>query len=61
MVEIYSRLAEAGRRKVTFSYRVERKGTVLAEGESVHIVTGTDGRAHAMPDDLLRFISQALP
>ncbi len=60
MVEIRTRLAEAGRRKVVFAYEVVRGETRLAEGESVHIVTGRDGRAQVMPDDLLRLISQAL-
>ena len=60
LVEVCTRLKEAGRRKVIFAYRVQREGTLLAEGESVHVVTGPDGRAHAMPEDLLRFITLAL-
>jgi acyl-CoA thioester hydrolase len=59
LVEVRTRLAEAGRRKVVFGYEVRRAGTTLAEGKSVHIVTGPDGRARVMPDDLLRFLSQA--
>jgi len=60
LVEVRTRLKEAGRRKVIFAYEVLRDGTRLAEGESVHIVTGPDGRARVMPDDLLRLISGAL-
>ena len=60
LVEVRTRLKEAGRRKVVFAYEVLRDGTRLAEGESVHIVTGPDGRARVMPDDLLRLISRAL-
>jgi len=60
LVEVRTRLKEAGRRKVIFAYEVLRDGTRLAEGESVHVVTGPDGRARVMPDDLLRLISQAL-
>ena len=60
LVEVRTRLKEAGHRKVVFAYEVSREGTRLAEGESVHVVTGPDGRAHAMPDDLLELISRAL-
>ena len=60
LVEVCTRLKEAGRRKVVFAYQVRREGMLLAEGESVHIVAGPDGRAHTMPEDLLRFVSRAL-
>ena len=60
LVEVRTRVKEAGRRKVIFAYEVLRDSTRLAEGESVHIVTGPDGRTRVMPDDLLRLISGAL-
>ncbi len=59
LVEVRTRIKEAGRRKVTFAYAILREGTRLAEGESTHIVTGPDGRACVMPDDLLQLISRA--
>ncbi len=59
LVEVRTRLREAGRRKVVFAYEVLRGETRLAEGESVHMITGSDGRARVMPEDLLRFLSQA--
>ena len=60
LIEVRTRVKEAGRRKVVFAYEVLRDGTRLAEGETVHVVTGPDGRARVMPDDLLRLISRAL-
>ena len=60
LVEVRTRLKEAGRRKVVFAYEVLRDGTRLAEGETVHIVTGPDGRARVMPEDLLQLLSRAL-
>ena len=60
LVQVRTRLKEAGRRKVIFAYAISREGTRLADGESIHIVTGPDGRARVLPDDLLRLISQAL-
>ena len=60
LVEVRTRLKEVGRRKVTFAYVILREGTRLAEGESVHVVTGPDGRACVMPDDLLQLLSRAM-
>jgi len=60
LIEVRTHVKEAGRRKVVFAYEVLRDGTRLAEGETVHVVTGPDGRARVMPDDLLRLISRAL-
>ncbi len=60
LVEMHSVVKEAGRRRVVFAYVVLRDGIRLAEGESVHVVTGPDGRARVMPDDLLQFITQAV-
>ncbi len=60
LVEVHSLVKEVGRRKVVFSYAVWRNGVRLAEGESVHVVTGPDGRARSMPEDLLQFIGRAV-
>jgi acyl-CoA thioester hydrolase len=60
LVEVRTRLKDAGRRKVVFAYEVGRGETRLAEGESIHLVTGPDGRARVMPEELLRLISRAL-
>jgi acyl-CoA thioester hydrolase len=60
LVEVRTRLKEAGRRRVIFAYAILREGIRLAEGESVHVVTGPDGRACVMPDDLLQLISRAI-
>jgi acyl-CoA thioester hydrolase len=60
LLEVRTRLMETGRRRVTFAYAILREGTRLVEGESVHIVTGPDGRARVLPDDLLQLISRAL-
>jgi acyl-CoA thioester hydrolase len=60
LVEVRTRLADASRRKVVFAYEILRDGTRLVEGESVHLVTGTDGRARTMPDALFEFIQSGL-
>jgi acyl-CoA thioester hydrolase len=51
-------LLETGRRRITFGYRIERDGILLAEGESVHLVAGSDNRARVLPDDLLALVQE---
>lgn len=52
LVQVRTRLKELGRRHLVFSYRVERDGALLAEGETRHLVAGPDGRAAVLPEDL---------
>ena len=58
LVEVRTRLVEAGRRKVIFAYEIRRDGVKLAEGQTVHLVTGPDGRSRVIPDALLEWISR---
>ena len=59
LVEVRTWLAEAGRRKVVFAYEISRDGVRLAEGQTVHLVTGSDGRSRVLPNHLLELISSA--
>lgn len=56
LVQVRTFLQEAGRRRVVFGYRIERDGALLAEGESIHLVAGSDNRARVLPEDLLALI-----
>ena len=56
LVQVRTSLREPGRRRVVFGYRIEREGVLLAEGESVHLVAGSDNRAKVLPEDLLALI-----
>ena len=56
LVQVRTSIQEKGRRRIVFGYRIERDGTLLAEGESVHLVAGSDNRARVLPDDLLALI-----
>jgi acyl-CoA thioester hydrolase len=58
LVQVRTWLREAGRRRVTFAYRIEREGVLLAEGESIHLVAGSDNRARVLPEDLLALIQR---
>ena len=59
LVQVHTWLKETGRRRLVFAYRIERAGTLLAEGESIHLVAGTDNRARVLPDDLLALVQGA--
>ncbi len=61
VVRVHTRILEAGRRRVVFGYRLERDGVRLAEGRSIHLVTGPDGRARTLPQDLLDLLLSAGP
>jgi len=60
MVEVRTRLLEANRRKVVFSYEITREGIRLVEGRTVHVVTGPDGRARTLPEELLHLVQGAI-
>jgi acyl-CoA thioester hydrolase len=60
LVEVRTRVLEAGRRRIVFAYDITRDGTRLADGESAHLVTGTDGRARVLPDAMLELVRRAL-
>ena len=56
-VLVETELARVRSRVVEFAYRIKRGETLLAEGKTVHVVIGPDGRPRSMPErylDLLR-------
>jgi len=59
-VSIRTWVKEAGRRKIVFGYEVTRDATRLAEGETVHLVMGPDGRNRTLPDAMLALVTNAL-
>jgi acyl-CoA thioester hydrolase len=61
LVLVRSRVREASRRKIVFTYDIEREGVPLASGESVHLVCGSDGRARVLPDAYLALVRNAVP
>src|SRR5690348_10810829 len=56
LVQVRTSLKTLSRRHVGFSYRIERDGLLLAEGESRHLVAGADGRATVLPDALMAML-----
>lgn len=56
LIHIHTQVAEAARRRVKFSYRIERDGVLLVEATTVHLVTGANGKARVLPDEFLRLL-----
>jgi acyl-CoA thioester hydrolase len=46
-------------RIVEFSYRIKRGETLLAEGKTVHVVIGPDGRPRTMPERYIKLLKSA--
>jgi acyl-CoA thioester hydrolase len=47
-------------RIVEFSYRIKRGETLLAEGKTVHVVIGPDGRPRTMPERYMELLKPKL-
>jgi acyl-CoA thioester hydrolase len=56
---IETELTRVKSRVVEFTYRIKRGDTVLAEGRTVHVVIGPDGRPRAMPQRYLNLLQEA--
>ena len=54
---VETEITRLGRRVVEFSYKIKRDSTLLAEGKTVHIVIGSNGRPRAMPDRYLDLLN----
>ncbi|MGD8496349.1 MAG: thioesterase family protein [Gemmatimonadales bacterium] len=53
LLEVHTRLAEVRSRRVRFAYRVvTAEGRTAAEGATVLVCMGSDGRPRRLPDDV---------
>jgi acyl-CoA thioester hydrolase len=59
-INIRTWVKEAGRRKIVFGYEVTREQVRLAEGETVHLVMGSDGHGRTLPEAMLALVNSAL-
>ena len=55
-VIVETELSRVKNRVVEFNYRIERGDTLLAEGRTLHVVIGADGRPRAMPERYLNLL-----
>ena len=58
-IEVFTRLSAMRRRVITFEYEVRRQndGDLLAEGETVHVITDMSGRPRALPDKYRKLLA----
>ncbi len=51
-LEVRTRLRDVRKRVLVFSYEIYRQpsGDLLAEGETVHVITDRDGKPRSLPD-----------
>ncbi len=56
---VETELSRVKSRVVEFTYRIKRGETLLAEGRTVHVVIGPDGRPRAMPQRYLNLLQEA--
>ena len=55
-VLVETEITRVGSRVVEFSYRIKRGSTLLAEGKTIHVVVGANGRPRTMPDRYLELL-----
>ena len=59
-IRVETELTRVRSRTIEFSYRIMRPPTLLAEGRTVHVVIGAEGRPRAMPDRYLELLKSKL-
>lgn len=62
-IEVLTRLASMRRRVITFQYEVRRgpDSELLAEGETVHVITDLSGRPRALPEKYRKLLAAGQP
>jgi len=53
---VETELSRARSRVIEFTYRIKRSSTLLAEGRTLHVVIGPDGRPRSMPERYLELL-----
>ena len=57
-IAVETELGRVRKRVVEFTYRIKRGDTLLAEGKTVHVVLGPDGRPRSMPARYLNLLRE---
>jgi acyl-CoA thioester hydrolase len=59
-IVIHTELTRVKSRVMEFAYRIKCGATILAEGKTVHVVIGPDGKTRTMPDRYLELLKSRL-
>jgi acyl-CoA thioester hydrolase len=57
---VETELSRVRSRVVEFTYRIKADATLVAEGRTVHVVIGTDGKPRSMPQSYLELLRSKL-
>jgi acyl-CoA thioester hydrolase len=57
---VETRMSRARSRVVEFNYRIRSGTTLLAEGHTVHVVIGNDGKPRSMPERYFELLKSKL-
>jgi len=53
---VETEITRLGRRVVEFSYKIKTGSALLAEGQTIHVVIGPDGKPRSMPGDYFELL-----
>ena len=59
-IVVHTELKRVASRIIEFTYRIQRGTTLLAEGRTVHVVIGPDGKSRVLPDRYLQLLRSKL-
>jgi acyl-CoA thioester hydrolase len=59
-ITVETEIARLSRRLVEFTYRIKSNSTLVAEGRTVHVITGADGKPRSMPERYLELLKSPL-
>jgi acyl-CoA thioester hydrolase len=55
-ITVETTIERLNRRLIEFSYRIKTADTVLAEGRTLHVIMGADGKPRSLPDRYLELL-----
>src|SRR5262245_38612603 len=60
LILVETELARIRSRVIEFVYRIKSEATLLAEGRTLHVVIGTDGKPRTLPDPYLQLLKSRM-
>jgi acyl-CoA thioester hydrolase len=58
-IVVSTEIARLNRRLIEFSYNIKSKDTLLAEGRTLHVIMGPDGKPRSLPDRYLELLKRS--
>jgi acyl-CoA thioester hydrolase len=57
-IVVKTQITRVSRRVLVFGYVIEAAGKIVAEGKTVHVVIGTDGKPKSLPDKYMELMQR---